>query len=236
LLTFLRCTALTPEDITESVSHSSTVLVKVKGETQRQCRGRSRTREEEMDSSRSRQKIRGLSALGTRNYAAPEILNGLRKAVDGINASLRRRELKGIVTRTSTSECIADYGMVADAFSVGTTIGHMITGIPPNVDEDEFLSSKNHPLKKIARKMKVRLSSDKKKGKRAKRYRLRSDLPLEINEVIQLLTHYDEMRRCTVRNARNLPWIMGGDAVDDKDENSFMNTGGPVMYLQCSDD
>lgn len=220
------------------MSHSSTV---VKGETKRQRRGRSRTREEmieDLDSSRSRQKIRGLSALGTRNYAAPEILNGLRKAVDSINASLRRRELKGIGTRTSTSECIADYGMVADAFSVGTTIGHMITGIPPNVDEDEFLSSKTHPLKKIARKMKVRLSSDKKKGKRAKRYRLKSDLPLEINEVIQLLTHYDEMRRCTVRNARNLPWIMGGDAVavDGKDENSFMNTGGPVMYLQCSDD
>lgn len=208
----------------------------VEGETKRKRRGRSRTRKEEMmedlDSSRSRQKIRGLSALGTRNYAAPEILNGLRKAVDSTNASLRRRELRG----TRTSECIADYGMVADSFSVGTTIGHMITGIPPNVDEDEFLSSKNHPLKKIARKMKVRLSSDKKKGKRAKRYRLKSDLPLEINEVIQLLTHYDEMRRCTVRNARNLPWIMGGDAVDGKDENSFMNTGGPVMYLQCSSD
>lgn len=122
--------------------------------------------------------------------------------------------------------------MVADAYSVGVTICHLITGVPPDADEDDFISSQNHPLKKIARKVKARLND--KKGKRAKTYRRTSDLPLEVNEVIRLLTHYDARRRCTVRHARTLPWIKEGDKVDTTDERSYMNTGGPVNHLRCS--
>lgn len=226
-------TALAAEDIDESirdendhVTHANTKPVKVS--TDNPSRGRSRIRED-IGTSYSRYKVRDLSALGTRNYAAPEILSGIRNVVDSIGSSFHRRKTR----RNCESECIADYGMVADAYSVGVTICHLITGVPPDADEDDFISSKNHPLKKIARKVKASLND--KKGKRAKTYRRTSDLPLEVNEVIRLLTHYDARRRCTVRYARGLPWINEGDEVETTDENSCMNTGGPVNHLRCSD-
>jgi hypothetical protein len=114
----------------------------------------------------------------------------------------------------------------------------MVTGIPPNQDADEFLASKNHPLKKFARKMKRRLSGGNKKSPRTKVYRHRNELPPDVSEVISSLTHFDSRRRCTVRNARNLPWIK-----EDKDvtggESSVaalpcMKSGTPITYLGCS--
>lgn len=201
-------------------------------------RGRSRSREEDniISESYSRRKLRDLTPLGTRSYAAPEMLNGIRRIQQSISSSFHRRQTR----RKSASECISDYGMVADAYSVGTTISHLVTGIPPNVNSDEFLASKNHPLKKFARKMKGRFS-DKKKSTRAKKYRLKSDLPLDVSEVIRLLTHFDARRRCTVRYARSLPWIKGEDEEDSDERESsamhpLMNTGGPVHYLHCSED
>ncbi len=118
---------------------------------------------------------------------------------------------------------------------------HMVTGIPPNQDADKFLASKNHPLKKFARKMKRRLSGGSKKNPRTKVYRHRTELPLDVNEVISSLTHFDSRRRCTVRNARNLPWIK-----EDKDDDDVadgessvtalpcMKSGSPINFLHCS--
>jgi len=226
--------ALAPEDITEGKKLNEEAPAVTVGLAEESETSRGRTRRV-IDDSVSRRKLRGLTPLGTRSYAAPEILTGIRKVSQSISSSFHRRQTR----RKCESECISDYGMVADAYSVGTTISHMITGIPPNIDADEFLASKNHPLKKLARKMKKCFSD--KDSKRAKQYRLRSDLPLDVNEVIRLLTHFDERRRCTVRYARSLPWIKGD--VEDADNgestdtvNSFMNTGAPMVYLRCTED
>ena len=115
----------------------------------------------------------------------------------------------------------------------------MVTGIPPNQDADEFLASKNHPLKKFARKMKRRLSGGTKKSPRAKVYRHRNELPPDVSEVISSLTHFDSRRRCTVRNARNLPWIAEKEEDVTEGESSVMalpcmKAGGPITYLRCS--
>ena len=114
----------------------------------------------------------------------------------------------------------------------------MVTGIPPNVNADEFLASKNNPVKKFAKKMKSCLGGGKGKEKsRSKIYRHRDELPLEINDAISSLTHFDTRRRCTVRNAINLPWIKGDDN-DSKDsalleQYPCMVHGNPVAYLQA---
>mmetsp|Transcript_11194 Transcript_11194/g.16500 ORF Transcript_11194/g.16500 Transcript_11194/m.16500 type:complete len:423 (+) Transcript_11194:98-1366(+) len=234
LIDFGFARALAPEDITESkkLNEEATAVTVGLAEETETSRGRT---SRVTDDSVSRRKLRGLTPLGTRSYAAPEILTGIRKVSQSISSSFHRRQTR----RKSESECISDYGMVADAYSIGTTISHMITGIPPNIDADEFLASKNHPLKKLARKMKKCFSD--KDTKRAKQYRLRSDLPLDVNEVIRLLTHFDERRRCTVRYARSLTWIKGdeedvvnGESTDTV--NSFMNTGAPMVYLRCTED
>ena len=116
---------------------------------------------------------------------------------------------------------------------------HFVTGITPHEDSDAFLAAKNHPLKKFARKVNRRLNT---KTPRTKMYRRFNELPLDINEVISLLTHHDSKRQCTVRYARTLPWIKkdnGDDVNVTEGESSVtahpcMKTGGPIKYLRCS--
>ena len=205
-------------------------------------RGRSRTKKATNESiSCSRRKIRGQTPLGTRNYAAPEILTSIRKVSQSISQSIGSSISSSIRRQTkhkSQKECISDYGMVADAYSVGTTISHLVTGIPPNIDADEFLASKNHPLKKLSRNIKKRFLD---KGTKRAKYKLKSELPLDVNEVIRLLTHYDERRRSTVRQARRLPWIKGDEEDNVEIEEStdttqtYLDTGGPMNFLSCSE-
>jgi len=58
--------------------------------------------------SSARTKIRGMSALGTKAYAAPEIKHDLRNKTD--------RDIN--MEREALTECVADYGMIADAVSI----------------------------------------------------------------------------------------------------------------------
>lgn len=92
------------------------------------ARGRSMTRKSsDLESSESHKRVRDLSALGTRNYAAPEIMSGLRKVSSYIslnssshgksNNSSSKAGKKKAKERRSLSECVSSYGMVADAFS-----------------------------------------------------------------------------------------------------------------------
>jgi hypothetical protein len=53
-------------------------------------------------------------------------------------------------TILSHSCTVLDYRMEVDAYSVGSTIRYMVTGVPPQHDDiDEYITSKNLPLKKI---------------------------------------------------------------------------------------
>ena len=110
-------TALTPEDINESKQHEQGGVEKpLGGDDKPQPRGRL---PRNLDDSCSRQVLRDLSPLGTRTYAAPEVLSGIRNVIQlHLDSSSRVRQKR----RNSKSECTSDYGMVADAYSVGSTI------------------------------------------------------------------------------------------------------------------
>lgn len=112
-------TALTPEDINESIQHQQEQqgVEKPLGDHNKdQPRGRL---QRNLDDSCSRQVLRDLSPLGTRTYAAPEVLSGIRNVIQQhLDSSSRRRQKR----RNSSSECTSDYGMVVDAYSVGSTI------------------------------------------------------------------------------------------------------------------
>eukprot|EP00571_Detonula_confervacea_P009793 CAMPEP_0172299316 /NCGR_PEP_ID=MMETSP1058-20130122/1672_1 /TAXON_ID=83371 /ORGANISM="Detonula confervacea, Strain CCMP 353" /LENGTH=446 /DNA_ID=CAMNT_0013008743 /DNA_START=197 /DNA_END=1537 /DNA_ORIENTATION=- len=196
-----------------------------------ESRGRSRTRVN-LDSSVSHTRIRDLSALGTRNYAAPEILSGVRNFADvsirSINDSVHKRKKKTL------GACVSDYGMDADAFSVGTTIRHMVTGVSPSINVEDFIASKNHPLKKLARSLKKRVKKD--HHKRVKKYRLSDDLPEDINDLIQILTHYSPSRRATVRSVTSHPWIQVSATISpSQNKGKEVEHGGPILYLQCAE-
>lgn len=100
--------ALTPEDIEEGITPPN----KRKIDEKLQSRGRT------LDDSCSRQVLRDLSPLGTRQYAAPEILSGIKDVNPNIDSSCHRR----LKRRNSNTKCTNNYGMIADAYSVGSTI------------------------------------------------------------------------------------------------------------------
>ena len=168
-------------------------------------------------------------AVGTRNYAAPEILSGLRNVVDILNSSLRRSKCctGRQLLRRSLTACASTYGMVADSFSVGATIRHMVTGVPAGCDVDAFVASRNHPFSKMARSLKKRLKTSNRK--RAKKYRAISDLPGDLNNLIRGLTHQDPMRRATVRSVTQHNWIKTSTMTTSLG----MGQGGPLVYLDC---
>ena len=171
-------------------------------------------------------------AVGTRDYAAPEVLSGIRKVDDALNSSLGRSTLlynDHKLPKKSLGTCISSYGMVADSFSVGTTIHYMLTGVPAGTNVEDFMAVKNHPLVILARSlMKCFPKSNR---KRAKTHRTSSDLPGNVRNLIRSLTHHDPGRRATVRSATRHPWIETSASTPPEVEH-----GGPIEYLKCGGD
>lgn len=192
-------------------------------------RGRSRNRPDGiLDASISHARIRDLSALGTRNYAAPEILSGIRNVIKSLNDSFHKKQGKTLGT------CVSSYGMIADAFSVGSTIRHMVTGVPPSMNVEDYIASKNRPLKKLMKNLKSRIKKN--DEKRAKKYRTSTDIPEEVNDLIYILTHYDSHKRATVRYATGHPWIKLPPTSPSKPKGSETRHGGPIVYLKCGEE
>lgn len=115
-------------------------------------------------------------------------------------------------------------------YQVGATIRFMVTGVPPEFDVDDYIQSKSHPLKKAIRMIK-RGST-----KSAKQYKCREDIPGDVMDLIEGLTHYDSSKRMTIRSATGHPWVseVQPESADDDDELSPINHGGPIEYLECA--
>jgi len=172
-----------------------------------------------------------LIPLGTRSYAAPEILSGIRNLADTLTSSFHSQRSGSAANRRkeSLAECVSSYGMVCDAFSVGTTIRHMVSGVPPDKDVEEFIAHKNRPLKKL-------LKSFKKEGekKRAKVYRFGSEIPNNAEDLIQVLTHYNPRSRATVRSVTNHSFLMqSGEGEVVKPAEYTPRKKEAVVYLKC---
>mmetsp|Transcript_6707 Transcript_6707/g.14665 ORF Transcript_6707/g.14665 Transcript_6707/m.14665 type:complete len:455 (+) Transcript_6707:159-1523(+) len=191
-------------------------------------KGKSRGRRGTLDRSMSRQIVRDLSALGQRSYAAPEITRGVRQFSLGGSRHGRGGSAKK-ERGAPLAECVSDYGMVADAFSLGATIRYMLTGVPPHLAVDEFLAMQKSPVA-VASKFvgKVTRKVTGKEKKRGKRYRSVEELPPEAGQLIHSLTHWDQTKRTTVRGAKLFPWIC------DPTEASNEEPKNTVRFLKCA--
>jgi serine/threonine protein kinase len=194
-----------------------------------------------LSTSISHKKVRGLSAVGNRNYAAPEMLKGMRTFKKLLNLSssksgsgkLTKDQKKKAIHERSLADAVSDYGMSADAYSVGTTLRFMLTGVPPDVSVNEFLASKNSVMSKFGRNLKK--SFGKGKDKRKKRYKYTSDLPKEAAKVVLGLTHWNEASRTTVRSARNYDWIKASYTMKDEKDHPLSNDHrGEIDFLKCA--
>ena len=187
-----------------------------------------------LDVSVSYREVRDLSALGARFFVAPEVLCGLRErgndALDRLSTSIHGSQKHLAKETNGPKKCVSDYGLTADAISVGkgtvhshhkpsrpqhsvltyffsgATIKYVLTGVPSETNVVEYLASRNHPLKIAARKVSQRLFKKQKSGP-TKRFRGLEDLPANVRVLAMEMTHYDSRQRRTVRVASRHPWL-----------------------------
>ena len=180
-----------------------------------------------------------MSALGTKAYAAPEIKNQLRNKTTADHEK----------TNAALTECVADYGMIVDAYSVGWTLRVVLTGVPPNstiskymrkydgtqastdfVDEVSCCCSCFGPYEETV---------PQRKKKPNFRVRDTDEMPREATLFISSLTKKDPEERMSIRQAQLHPWIRGyaGEApytIAQGDYPSYH--GDPVVPLKCAAD
>jgi serine/threonine protein kinase len=177
--------------------------------------------------STARTKVRSMSALGTRAYAAPEIKHDLR------NKTNEDKE----VAREALTNCVADYGMNVDAFSVGWTLRVTLTGVPPDYSISSYFD------KMVAEEMQMEDSSclcfcsSRKEEKELRKLRDVSELPKEAVHLLSALTKRNADERMTVREAQSHPYICGlpGEEPYKMPLGDIpAKHGDPVVPLKCA--
>jgi serine/threonine protein kinase len=188
--------------------------------------------------STTKQKVRSMSALGTKAYAAPEIKHKLRNKtaadVEKKNAAL--------------TECVADYGMIVDAYSVGWTLRVILTGVPPNATISQYL--RKHQEKEFSDEIEEvgcccfgggtsSAAQPPKDTVPAYRVRDTDEMPREATMFIASLTKSNPEERLSIREAQLHHWIRGdeskGEALYEVTQGDYpSHHGDPVVPLKCA--
>ena len=170
----------------------------------------------QIDQDASRHLVRALSALGTQKFAAPEVKNKARSS--GANEESSHKTLN-----STLASCVSDYGMIADAFSVGATARFILTGVPPHENVEEFIANYNNPCNQATRWI-VRKFARSAESKPKKKYRSSSGLPLEALRLVKGMTQPNASMRTSVRDAMRYPYIseVVGGTVPFKKKISFL--------------
>ena len=220
------------EERTEDTANlpSATDLGPDGGQKRRQSRQRSHKGGRQRVSA-TRTKMRSMSALGTKAFAAPEIKHELRNKTEADHEK----------SNAALTDCVADYGMLVDAFSVGWTLRAIMTGVPPNSTIAQYI--RKHNGKEVSEEMAAigcccfgsRSQPDVPKFQL--QLRDAHQLPKGATLFISALTVANPEERMSIREAQSHPWIRG----DDKEEPYEVvqgdypsRHGDPVVPLKCS--
>jgi len=145
--------------------------------------------------------FRGMSALGTREFAAPEVQKVKEKTADD----------------DALASHVSDYGLIADAYSIGATIRVLLTGVPADHNEIDFISSNDNLLVNLASVIFGCIG--RKNGddgtQRKKRYKFLDETPNPARELVMKLMKPMFVDRLTVPLALDEPWIRGTGKDDD---------------------
>jgi len=192
----------------------------------------------------SKFKQRSMSALGTKAYAAPEIKHKLRNKTAADHGK----------SNAALTECVADYGMIVDAYSVGWTLRVVFTGVPPNSTISKYMRKYDGQEASADLFDEVSCccpffgssksedgSTTKKSVKPNFRVRDTDEMPREATLFISELTKKDPEERMSIRQAQLHPWIRGDE---DGGETPYVvpqgdypsNHGDPVVPLKCAGD
>ncbi|KAL3909779.1 MAG: hypothetical protein SGARI_002427, partial [Bacillariaceae sp.] len=157
--------------------------------------------------STTKQKVRSMSALGTKAYAAPEIKHKLRNKT---TADIEKKN-------AALTECVADYGMIVDAYSVGWTLRVILTGVPPNSTISQYM--RKHHGKEASEEMEevgcccfgAPDLTEPKETKPSFRVRDTDEMPREATLFISALTKSNPEERMSIREAQLHGWIKGDE-------------------------
>lgn len=168
-----------------------------------------------------------LSALRNKVYAAPEAMVGV--TCDALNgmveenlnnptplafmkkvgaASFTESNNKSSDGITTLASLVATYGMHADAFSVGSTLRYVITGVPPHENVAHYIRMRQNSTPKLMKWFGNLCSAENGSMTRKLVFRTSFEVPREAARLIKALTHWKVSERCTVRAAQDFPWIM----------------------------
>jgi serine/threonine protein kinase len=180
--------------------------------------------------STTRTKMKSMSALGTKAYAAPEIKHKLRNKT---NADKEKPD-------AALTECVADYGMIVDAYSVGWTLRVILSGVPPNSTISQYM--RKYDGKEVLEEMEevgccCFGGSGEVPNRPPFRVRDTDQMPKGATLFISALTKMNPDDRMSVREAQNHPWIKGDDfeqqyTIVQGDIPSLH--GDPVVPLKCA--
>lgn len=182
--------------------------------------------------STTRAKMRSMSALGTKAYAAPEIRNKLRNKT---TADIEK-------TNAALTECVADYGMIVDAYSVGWTLRVILSGVPPNSTISQYMRKYNG--KEVEEEMEEigcccfgGGDGGEKPARPPFRVRDTDEMPKGATLFISALTKSNPEERMSIREAQNHPWIRGDETEEQYEVAQGdipSHHGDPVVPLKCA--
>lgn len=197
----------------------------------RQSRMRNRRAQHRLSTTRT--KMRSMSALGTKAYAAPEIKHKLRNKTSADHEK----------ANAALTECVADYGMIVDAYSVGWTLRVILTGVPPNSTISQYMRKYNG--KEVSEEIEevgcccfgggaVEVPKD---VKPPFRVRDTDEMPKGATLFISALTKPNPEERLSIREAQNHPWVKGDETEEQYDilqGDIPSHHGDPVIPLKCA--
>lgn len=173
-----------------------------------------------MDRKKSRIIFRAKSAVGTKHFAAPEIVGSLRERRGSENA---------------LTACVSSYALISDAYAIGATLCEITTGVPPGEDAESYVKAnrpkapkKQNSFSKLTKKLHRKFSS----GSQTYEIQLRCmhDLPDPAQDLIASLMKEDMDERLSVREAQNSEWIGGYDMLRHGDVPS--RPEDPIVYVR----
>ena len=192
---------------------------------------------------KSRIMFRAKSALGTQHFLAPEI------------ASNARRRNSGTGDKALT-EVVSSYGLISDAYAIGATISEIVTGVPSGQDNEKYVTANRkmemnaqspkpakrrstlslYTLTKMKQMVKQRRHSSLPQPEKEPRkisLRLTTELPEEVDDLIEAMKDEDVNIRMSVREAQDHKWIGGYDKLEHGDVPSQQDD--PMMFLENKD-
>mmetsp|Transcript_7956 Transcript_7956/g.10651 ORF Transcript_7956/g.10651 Transcript_7956/m.10651 type:complete len:423 (-) Transcript_7956:210-1478(-) len=222
LVDFGLARALTPNEVndeskkTNPVANSSSVKDKeIEAPASQKLSNRTRKR-----GSFARMLVRGMSAVGSRYYAAPEVERKVRK----------KEETDKKIGAEALTDCVADYGMISDAYSIGVTLREALTGVPPNAAVAKYIDENYSPVYNFFSSLLFDSSQN-----RCREFRYLSEVPKDAAELIGKMTKPNVNERLSVREARMHPWIRGADGEEKyvlpKGDYPSRH-GDPIVYLE----